>query len=177
MDTIFKIEAGKMSDITELEKLYDDLNDYLEANINYAGWKKGYYPTRVVAEKGIKAGNLFVLKIEDRIVGSVILNHVQETAYAQATWGIEAQGSQVMVIHTLVTHPDFMNQGVSQKLLAFSKTHGLALGCKAIRLDVTIQNKPAIALYEKCGYSYIETVDLGLPYAHLKWFHLYEYIL
>jgi len=82
-----------------------------------------------------------------------------------------------MVIRTLVVRPSFLKQGVSQKLLDFTKNHAVASGCKTIRLDVTQQNAPAAALYEKKGYAYIDTVDLGLPYEHLKWFKLYELML
>ena len=37
----FVIESGTPADIDELEKLYDDLNDYLSATTNYPGWIKG----------------------------------------------------------------------------------------------------------------------------------------
>ena len=171
------IEIGKMSDIDELERLYSSSIDYLTTNINYPGWRKGVYPTREDAEKGIEEGGLFVLKIGDRIAGSVILSNKQDPAYTKVTWGIEADDSQVIVIHTLVTHPDFIRQGISQKLLNFTKEYALSQNAKAIRLDVAAQNEPAIALYEKYGYTYIETVDLGLPYEHLKCFRLYELIL
>ncbi|MCL2592643.1 MAG: GNAT family N-acetyltransferase [Defluviitaleaceae bacterium] len=177
MDTGCEIVIGEINDIDELEKLYGDLNDYLEINGNYPGWRKGVYPTREDAEKGIKEKELFKLKIGDKIAGAVILSHKQETVYAQAIWGIEAQGNQVIVVRTLVTHPHFMKRGVSKELLKFSQKYALSLGCKAIRLDVSIQNEPAIALYEKFGYTCVGTVDLGLPYEHLKWFKLYELIL
>ena len=48
---------------------------------------------------------------------------------------------------------------------------------KAIRLDVYEQNTPAIRLYEKNGFQYITTVDLGLGDYGLHKFHLYEKIL
>lgn len=36
----YVVEPGIAADIDELEKLYDDLNDYLAATINYPGWIK-----------------------------------------------------------------------------------------------------------------------------------------
>ena len=42
----FTIEPGTSADIDELEKLYDELNDYLAATTNYPGWIKGVYPVR-----------------------------------------------------------------------------------------------------------------------------------
>lgn len=62
-------------------------------------------------------------------------------------------------------------------LMHFAKQQAVMSLMKSIRLDVSVDNMPAIALYEKLGYSYIGTVDLGLPYEHLKWFKLYEMVL
>lgn len=38
----FIIESGSLTDIDELEKLYDELNDHLSATTNYPGWIKGF---------------------------------------------------------------------------------------------------------------------------------------
>lgn len=38
-------------------------------------------------------------------------------------------------------------------------------------------NLPAISLYEKCGFKYIDTVDLGLGNYGLDWFKLYEKVV
>jgi len=35
-------------------------------------------------------------------------------------------------------------------------------------------NFPAISLYEKCGFEYVDTVDLGFGNYGLDWFKLYE---
>lgn len=75
---ICNIENGTINDIDELEKLYNKINDYLTSGINYPGWLKGVYPIRETAETGIKENNLFVLRVEDKIIGSIILNHKQE---------------------------------------------------------------------------------------------------
>lgn len=45
---------------------------------------------------------------------------------------------------------------------------------KLIRLDVYEGNIHLINLYEKYGFKYIDTVDLGLGNYGLKWFRLYE---
>ena len=171
------IELGTMADVDELEKLYDDVNDYFQTGFNYPGWLKGIYPVRETAIAGIADGNLFTLKIGNRIAGSVILNHKPEEAYNQVTWGIEAQYNEIMVIHTLVVHPDFMKQGVAQRLVDFAKDYAVQQHAKAIRLDVSVHNAPAISLYEKSGYRHVGTVDLGLGYEHLIWFKLYELIV
>lgn len=171
------IEKGTIYDIDELEVLYDDLNDYLETNSNYPGWIKGVYPVRETAATGIESNNLFVLKIDGVIAGSVILNHKPENAYNEVSWDMEADYKDVIVVHTLVVNPKFMRQQIAWKLMQFAQQYAIEHGIKSIRLDVSIHNIPAIALYEKLGYKYISTVDLGLNYDHLKWFKLYEKLL
>lgn len=171
------MEKGTINDIDELENLYNNLNDYLEAGTNYPGWAKGIYPIRETAVNGIQNNKLFVLKMNNEIAGSIILNHEPETAYSQVIWGIEADYKDIVVIHTLVVQPKYMKNGVGKKLMNFAKEYSIEREMKTIRLDVSIHNTPAISLYEKCGYKYVATVDLGLNIPELVWFKLYEIVL
>lgn len=171
------IELGNEKDIDELEKLYDDLNDYLAEGINYPGWLKGIYPIREDAIKGLDGGYLYVARYNGKIVGSIILSHEPESAYNQAKWEIEADYSDIVVIHTFAVHPKFMKNGIGQKLMEFATSHSKEIKAKAIRLDVYEKNVPAIKLYEKHGYRYIDTVDLGYGEYGLDWFKLYEKVL
>lgn len=171
------IELGQVRDIDELERLYNDLNDHLEKGINYPGWKRGVYPVRQNAVDGIDNGNLFVAKHNGKIAGSVILSHTPEPAYYKAGWSFESDYTDVFVIYTLVVHPDFLRCGIGKALLNFSVEYGIKSHAKAIRLDVYEGNTPAIRLYEKCGFKYIDTVDLGLGKYGLDWFKLYEKLL
>lgn len=171
------IELGNEKDIDELEKLYNDLNDYLAAGINYPGWLKGVYPIREDAVKGIEEGYLYVARYNNEIVGSIILNHEPEDAYNKVNWEIEADYSDIVVIHTFVVHPKYMKNGNGQKLMEFATSHSKEIKAKAIRLDVYEKNVPAITLYEKFGYRYIDSVDLGYAEHGLDWFKLYERVL
>lgn len=171
------IEKGTIDNIDELENLYDHLNDYLESGTNYPSWLKGEYPNRETAVNGIKNNSLFVLKINNEIAGSLILNHEPETGYTQVIWGIEVDYKDVVVIHTLVVHPKYLKNGIGKNLMDFAKRYSIEQKMKTIRLDVSIRNAPAISLYEKCGYSYVGTIDLGLNIPGLVWFKLYELVL
>lgn len=171
------IDLGKEKDIDELEKLYNDLNDYLAAGINYPGWLKGVYPVRENAVKGVDEGYLYVARSNHEIVGSIILSHEPEDSYSQANWEIEADYSDIVVIHTFVVNPKYMKCGIGKKLMEFATRHSKEIKAKAIRLDVYEKNVPAIKLYEKYGYRYIDTVDLGYGEHGLDWFKLYEKVL
>lgn len=171
------IEKATIQHLDEIERLYDTLNDSLERGVNYSGWKKGLYPIRETALKGITEQTLFILKVEGDIAGTIILNHEVEAAYAGGKWGIKAEEEEIIVIHTFAIHPDYQGRGIGRRLLNFAEEYSRTQGVKVIRLDVSIHNTPAIKLYEKYGYTYRGTVDLGLGIPDLVWFRLYELIL
>lgn len=166
-----------MQDVDELEQLYNELIDHLQTTTNYPCWVKDVYPTRETAEIGIGKNNLFILKVNNEIAGTIILNHEPEHGYDTAKWQIDAKEDEFFVIHTLAIHPKFLGQGIGFQLLQFAKEYAIQNKMKSIRLDVTVKNEPAIALYQKCGYQYIDTVDLGLNRPDLKWFKLFELVL
>lgn len=168
---------GTQNDINELEDLYNNLNDYLEKGTNYPGWKKGIYPTIETAINGVNNRNLFIAKNNGKIIGSVILSHEPEVAYNKVTWQFDLDYSNIFVIYTFVVHPDYLKCGVGKKILDFAINYGQKQDIKAIRLDVFEKNIPAINLYEKCGFKYIDTIDLELGIPDLVWFKLYELIL
>lgn len=171
------IEYGTCEDIDAIEQLYNDLNDALSTGINYPGWIKGVYPIRENARKGIECNNLFVLRYNNQIAGSIILNHEPEKGYDGVEWQFDGGYDDIYIVHTLVVHPAFFKMGIGRKLMDFTERFGVRNGIKSIRLDVYEKNIPAIRLYESCGYHYIETVDLGLGNYGLDSFRLYEKLL
>lgn len=62
-------------------------------------------------------------------------------------------------------------------MLEFAIEYAKKMHMKAIRLDVYERNTPAIQLYEKYGFQYIDTVDLGYSMYGLDWFYLYQKVL
>lgn len=54
------------------------------------------------------------MRQNDQIVGSIVINHVQEENYQLAAWKIDAQDHEVYVIHTLAVHPQFKGLKIAQ---------------------------------------------------------------
>lgn len=172
-----KIEQGTDADLDAAVQLYNDLHTVLETGVNYPGWIRDVYPIREDAATGIAERSLFVARIGDRIVGSIILNHKPEQGYDSARWNYDGDYSSVLVIHTLVVHPSFVKRGIGAQLMSFAECWGKRNHMKAIRLDVYENNVPATTLYEHCGYQYIQSVDLGFGHYGLDLFRLYEKLL
>lgn len=171
------IESGSILDLDELEQLYNDLNDYLSATVNYPGWIKGIYPVRESAASGLADNALYVAKYNGQIVGSVVLNHAPEEAYASCSWKVCVDYDYIFVLRTFVVHPSFLKIGIGKALLDFSVNLARQNGIQAIRLDVFDKNTPAMALYEKVGFEYVGKVDLGLSHYGLDWFSVYEKVI
>lgn len=169
-----EIKQGRAQDIDEISALYDTVTEYLESHTNYPGWKKGIYPARTHGEQGIKEGTLYAALVNGKIAGSIILNQNQENGYDSVSWKTEADPDDVTVIHTLLVHPDYLKAGIGRALLEFAEKEAAKEGKKTMRLDVYENNAPAIRLYERIGYEYVGTADLGYKDFGLNWFKLYE---
>lgn len=171
------IRLGTPEDLDALVQLYDAVCDHMAAAVNYTGWKKGAYPARQDAEEGIRDGILYLAEEDGEAMGSFILSHRQEDAYAGVKWQADLPERDVLTIYTFMVDPQKRGRGIGREMLHFAASQGLAQGAKAIRLDVYEKNLPAIKLYESAGFRYIDTVSLGLEDIGLDRFLLYEKLL
>ena len=175
MDLI--IRKGTVNDADEVSAFYDAVNDYFEEHTNYPGWLKGIYPVREDAEKGIEIGGLYVAEAEGKIAATLILSHEPENAFYSVKWKKELAYDEVFVIYTFAVLPEFFGKGIGTEFLEAVEKIAKESGIKSLRLDVLDSNIPAIKLYEKCGFDYIDTVDLGYGKYGLDNFKLYEKLL
>lgn len=172
-----QIKKAVKADLDCIEKLYEDVCDYLETHKNYPGWKKHIYPTRCDAENGLMTDSLYIARIGKETVGTMILKHEPEEGYKNGNWLTEDDYKHIYVIYTLAVHPDFLKCGIGKELLSFAEQTAREEQCISIRLDVVKDNVPAEQLYQKCGYQLIGTVSLGYEAYGLPWYHLYEKLL
>ena len=71
-------------------------------------------------------------------------------------------------MYTFAVHPMYLKKGIGKRHLDFAEEYGRKTGVKAIRLDVYEKNIPAVNMYRKCGYHFIDLVDLGYG-VHVVW--------
>ena len=171
------IRKAVESDIDEVERLYNELNDYLTAHENYPRWKKGVYPARKHAEDALGEESLYVAVKDGIIVGTVVYSDEQGDVYRSVEWQIDFD-VPVVVICKLAVSPLYFQDGIGQALLEYAVIYGRQQGAKAIILDTYEENLPAVRLYEKCGFDYRGLVDLGLEEIYgLKWYKVFEKVL
>lgn len=165
---------GTEADLDAVNSLYWEVTGWLQRTVNYPGWEQGAYPARRDAETGIRSGTLYVAEMQGKTAGTMILDHTPEPAFADAKWQVPAPDAQVFILRTFAVHPAFQKAGLGRQMLACAEQLAQAQSVRAIRLDVSDKNLPAVRLYKACGYRYIGDADLGLGAYGLTNFLLYE---
>ena len=155
------IRKAALEDLDAVEHLYNELHDAKEAGLIPVIWQRGVYPSRRTALDALERGDLFVMEKEGRIVGSAVINKIQDGVYAGAPWGFDAPEERVCVLHTLMVSPAAFGKGYAREFLAFYERYARETGCTELRIDTNDRNKPAQAMYLRHGYRIVATVPAG----------------
>lgn len=151
------IRLATHKDIATVAAIYDSVLKQEEQGLLSIGWQRGVYPTEDTARQGVLRGDLFVFEDNDtqKIVAAAIINHVQVPSYADGEWSIEADGNDVLVLHTLVVKPQEAGRGIGTAFVDFYEQLAKEKGCRTLRMDTQAKNHIARALYKKLGYKEI----------------------
>ncbi len=172
-----EIRKATFNEINDVENFYNNVNDYLAKNTNYSGWKNGIYPTRFEAENGFNEGGLYVVIEENMIIGTFILMNESIENIENIKWGIDVDDNEIVSLQTFAISPKAQGNGIGSKVLEWIEERCKDANIKSIRLSTYENNLPAIRLYEKNNFKFIEKVDLGYGDIGLDWFNLYEKVL
>ena len=152
------IRKATLDDLDAISAIYDAIHDREEAGLAVIGWNRAIYPTRASGEASIRAGDMYVLEEEGRVLAAAKINQKQEESYAQGTWTHEAAESEVLVLHTLVVHPEAAGRGIGKRFVAFYEECAARMACPYLRMDTNARNAAARALYRKLGYIEVSIV-------------------
>ncbi len=132
-----------------------------------------HYPSKEAFEKDIVRSELYVLKIENRIIGTIVISTYMDEEYAQIDWLTPDKDN--IYIHRLAVHPNFQGKGFARKLMDFAENYALEKGCLSVRLDTFSQNPRNQRFYEARGYQKLG--DINFPKQSEHPFHCYELVL
>ena len=152
------IRKATLDDLDAISAIYDAIHDSEEAGLAVIGWDRAIYPTRATAQASILAGDMFVLEEEGRVLAAAKINQKQEESYAEGTWTHDAPDSEVLVLHTLVVHPEAAGRGIGTRFVAFYEECAARMACPYLRMDTNARNAAARALYKKLGYIEVSIV-------------------
>lgn len=131
------------------------------------------YPSYEAFEKDIEIGQLWILKDQNAIIGSVVISEIMDEEYKFIEW--LTSNNKNVYIHRLSIHPDQQGKGLAQKLMNFAEKYALENKYVSVRLDTFSLNKRNNVFYQKRGYQKLG--DVYFPKQSEHPFHCYELVL
>lgn len=141
-------------------------------NLGIQQWNE-HYPSAIAFEKDIARNELFVLEIDKKIIGSIVISTLMDEEYLPIKW--LTQNKSNIYIHRLSIHPKQHGKGYAQKLMSFAENYAQENHMVSVRLDTFSQNKRNQNFYEARGYKRLG--DIFFPKQSDHAFHCYELVL
>ncbi len=132
-----------------------------------------HYPSKQAFVNDIEREELFVLEIEENIVGTIVISTFMDEEYIPIEWLTKNKNN--IYIHRLSVHPQHQGKGYAQELMYFAENYAKEKGFISVRLDTFSQNKHNQKFYEIRGYKKLG--DIFFPKQSEHPFHCYELVL
>lgn len=171
------IRLAKVEEYDKVLAFYYDTIDMMNDSEFNSLWKKDVYPSNAYIKASIEKGELWVCEMDGQITSSMVLNHECNDGYRDIVWPTKAEKEQVFVIHAFGVLPSQHGKGIGSQMLKNAIGYAAENGVKVIRLDVLSDNIPAVRLYTKNSFSYVDTTCMF--YEDTGWtdFKLFEYVI
>lgn len=131
------------------------------------------YPNRTAFENDVKRHELFIMEIDNSIVGCIVISTLMDDEYLPMEW-LTANKNNVY-IHRLAVHPSQQGKGFAKQLMDFAEAESKRNHFTSIRLDTFSQNKRNQKFYELRGYKRLG--NIYFPKQSKYPFYCYEFVL
>ena len=142
------------------------------ANYSIFQWNEKY-PSRDVFKNDIETGALYVLEINKKIVGCIMLTDVKDDSYKDVKW--LTKDFKNLYVHRLAVNPDYQKKGHGRRLMDFAESFAVENNFTSIRLDTFSLNHRNNKFYKSRGYTQLG--DVFFPIQSDLPFHCYEKVL
>lgn len=165
------IRKGAWTDIDNIIRLTKACAvDMISKNIFQ--WNE-FYPSKEAFLKDVKRDELYILELENNIIGCVVISTLMDDEYLPISW--LSQNDNNIYIHRLAIHPKHQKKGYAKKLMNYAEAYAKENNYVSVRLDTFSQNKRNQKFYESRGYKRLG--DIFFPKQSNHPFYCYELIL
>ena len=175
--TVLKMRIAAKKDYGAARDFYYSLIDGFERMEYSPGWKKGVYPTDEYLFECIENGELYIGETKGNTAACMVINHKYNDGYKKVRWSVQAEDSELFVIHILGVSPLYSGKGIAKLMVQKAIEIAREQKIKTIRLDVLAGNIPAEKVYTKMGFRYLETVQMYYDDTGWTSYKLFELIL
>lgn len=131
------------------------------------------YPSKEVFLTDLERDELYVLEVENTILGCITISTFMDEEYKTVDWLTKDENN--IYIHRLAVHPDSQGKGYAQSLMTFAENYAKKNNFQSVRLDTFSQNPRNLKFYPKRGYQ--KTGEIYFPRIKEYSFHCFELIL
>ena len=168
---MFKIELALISNLDRVKEIAECCaTDMINRNIFQ--WNEKY-PSKKIFKEDIKSNSLYLAKINQEIVGCIMLSENKDDVYKDIKWLSEDNIN--LYIHRLAVHPQFQKKGIGKKMMDFAEKYAKSNNYESVRLDTFSKNKRNNIFYENRGY--IKLGNVYFPKQSRFPFHCYEKLI
>ena len=140
----------RLARIEELESLYGLIQEATRHmdNQDIPQWDD-IYPSKAILNADIENQQMYLIEVEGRVAGLMVINEDQSPEYASVAW---KHSGRALVVHRLTIHPDYQRHRLASYLMDFAEEMAADKKYACIRLDAFTRNPAAFTLYENRGY-------------------------
>ena len=113
---------------------------------NIFQWNE-HYPNIETFENDVKNENLYVLELNQKIIGCIVISSFMDDFYSKVKWTTPTEKN--MYLHRLAIDPDYQKKGYAKKLMNFSFDFANKNNIVSIRLDTFSGNPYNNIFYAK----------------------------
>ena len=148
------IRRAKLSEIEQIIEITRACADKMVSEGIFQ-WNS-FYPNKEAFRKDVAQNELYVLLLEGRIIGCIVISTEKDPEYSAIDWLSKNQTH--FYIHRLAVHPNFQKMGYAKKLMDFAEALALKNKVASIRLDTFSKNSRNQQFYETRGYTRLGNV-------------------
>jgi len=148
------IRRAKLSEIEQIIEITRACADKMVSEGIFQ-WNS-FYPNKEAFRKDVAQNELYVLLLEGRIIGCIVISTEKDPEYSAIDWLSKNQTH--FYIHRLAVHPNFQKKGYAKKLMDFAEALALKNKVASIRLDTFSKNSRNQQFYETRGYTRLGNV-------------------
>ena len=165
---MIKIELATQNELDRVKEIAEACAKNMIEN-NIFQWNDKY-PSRGIFKDDIKNKSLYVSKINQEVVGCIMLSSFKDDVYKSVNWITPDEYN--LYIHRLAVHPIFQKKGIARKMMDFAEDFAKSNNYISIRLDTFSQNPRNNKFYKSRGYNKLD--DVYFPKQSEFPFHCYE---
>ena len=171
--TALEFRPARPEETEAVVGFYTEVIEQMQVSPYHPTWIMGIYPTADFLSEAVRRQEIYLAQLHGETVGAMLLNHACNENYGGLHWGREAPAAEVLILHLLCVLPKHWGKGCAKEMLRFLLRHAAETGQKAVRFDAMEGNLPARQLYERMGFTCVDTVQMYYESTGWTGFSLY----